>query len=131
MKKSASIIAIFVGMVSGVAQAQGLSVARHLSGYTCMSLNLTEQELMDGSVPVPVRSDPSPSAPQVGVAAAMVAVREPVTVVNGFVEMLFPNGRTVWVQSGVLKPWKSANNPKAKCYPSLMSNGKPGFDFTG
>lgn len=122
-----------VGVALGVSApvfAQSLTVVRHLPGYTCMSLNLTERQLLEGSVPVPVRAGPSSNSPQLGFAAATVAVREPAKPVNGFLEMLFPDGRAVWIAASMLRPWKSANDPNAQCIPSLMSNGKPGFDFT-
>ena len=118
-------------MTCSVAMAQGLTVVKHLDDFTCMSLNLTEQQLMDGSVPVQVRAAPEGTAPSVGVAAATVAVRKPVKPVNGFVEMLFPDGRGVWIKANMLHRWKSLNNPRAKCFPAMMSNGRPGFDFTG
>jgi hypothetical protein len=97
-----------------------------LPGYQCMVLNLSEKEAMDFNFHVPVRAEPVAGAPAVGWAGAIVAVRDPRHVVNGFAEALFPTGATVWIASNMLRPYQS---PGVKCVPSLMSNGKPGFAF--
>lgn len=112
-----------------VAVAQGPTVAHPLTGYQCMSLNLTEEQLLTNSTPVPVRSGPSPASPQVGVAGATVAVATPLQPVNGYYRMLFPTGGEVWIEAAKLRPWKNAGDPKVTCTPSLMSNGRPGFDY--
>ena len=109
--------------------AQGLRVVQPIDGYRCMSLNLSERQLLDNSKPVPVRTEPSLEAPQVGVAGATVAVLQAARPVNGFVQSLFPTGQHVWILSSDLRPWQSLTNPKARCVPSWLSNGKPGFDY--
>ena len=116
-------------LVSSVSHAQGLRVVQPIDGYVCMSLNLSERQLLDNSKPVPVRAEPSPNAPQIGVAGATVAVLQPAQPVNGFVQMLFPTGQHAWIPFNNLRPWRSVSNPAAKCVPSWLSNGKPGFDY--
>jgi hypothetical protein len=83
-------------------------------------LNLTEQQFLNPSAHVPVRSEPAASAPEVGWAATNVAVRDPPQIVNGFVEALFPNGATVWIESRMLRPYHSLGDPTAKCVPFVM-----------
>ena len=109
--------------------AQGLQVVRPIEGYTCMSLNLTESQLLNNTKPVLVRAEPTLSSPQVGTAGATVAVLQPAHPVNGFVQILFPTGQHVWINFSELRPWRSSSNPKAQCVPSWLSNGKPGFDY--
>ena len=130
MNRTTLLLSAAVMLAGGPAAfAQGLHVSQHLAGYQCMSLNLSEQQLLTNSAPVPVRSGPSPTSPQVGVAGSTVAVAAPLQPVNGFYKMLFPNGATVWIEAAKLRPWANSSNPKATCTPSMMSNGKPGFDY--
>ena len=112
-----------VGIVPGLAAVQ----AKPLPGYRCMMLNLSEQQSMDPSMRVPVRAAPSVTAPTVGWAGAVVVVREPVKPVNGFVQILFPDGRPVWIASDVLRPYHSLGDPNAKCVPEILPNGRIGF----
>ena len=118
---------LIIGSVPGIAAGQ----AKPLPGYRCMMLNLSEQQSMDPSKRVPVRGAPSMSAPTVGWAGAVVGVREPVTSVNGFVQMLFPDGRQVWIASDMLRPYHSLGDPNAKCIPEILPNGRIGFGAHG
>jgi hypothetical protein len=112
---------------SGAGVAQPAHPMRPLAGYKCMMLNLTEQQYLDPTVRVWVRAQPSPDAPKVGWAATNVAVRDPLHMVDGFTEALFPDGRTVWIESRMLRPYHSLGDPTAQCVPYLMSNGRLGF----
>jgi len=104
--------------------------AKPMVGWSCRMLNLTEAQSMDFSIHVPVRAEPSATSPPVGYASATVAVRMPLKSVNGFVEMMFPTGRPVWIAADMIKPWHAAANPSAACVPVMRSNGKPGFTYT-
>ena len=108
-------------------KAEGLHAVRPLGGYTCMMLNLTDAQMRDNSIVVPVYGGPSTASGRVGNASALVIAKSPLHVVNGFAEMLFPNGATVWVEAKMLRRYHSESNPNAHCTPSLMSNGKPGL----
>jgi hypothetical protein len=108
--------------------AYAATTPRQIPGYACMMLNLTEQQSMDPSVHIPVRSAPSESAPPIGWAGAVVAVREPVAAVNGFVAMLFPTGQQVWISKNDLRPYHSLGDPGARCVPVMLPNGRVGFD---
>ena len=116
-------------LITTGAYAQGLHAVKPLSGWACMKLNLSEQQSLDPSVHVVVRTAPDASAPNAGWAAMTVAIRSPAHDVNGFQEMLFPNGKHVWIASKDLAPWSSVADPAARCVPSMMSNGRPGFAY--
>ena len=107
--------------------AQGLQAVRPLPGYACMVLNLTQQQMLDDSLHVPVYAEPNPSSGKVGDASAVVIATSPLNVVRGFGEVLFPDGRQGWVEAKMLRPYSNASNPNARCTPSLMSNGRPGL----
>jgi hypothetical protein len=117
-------------IIGGVVGTTGVQ-AKPLAGYRCMMLNLSEQQSMDPSLRVPVQAAPSTSAPTVGWAGAVVVVREPVTPVNGFVQMLYPDGRQVWIASNALRPYHSLGDPNAKCVPEILPNGRIGFGTHG
>lgn len=130
MLKKLVIGAVALISVSPVASwAQGFHALQPAQGWACMMLNLTEQQSLDPTVHVPVFSQPSASARSVGWAPMTVAVREPSHPVNGFAEMLRPNGHRVWIREADLRPWKSLADPTAKCVPSEMSNGTYGFAY--
>jgi hypothetical protein len=122
------VLALCVAVTTG-ASAQGLRAVRPLDGWACMKLNLTEQQSLDPSVHVIVRAAPSATAAQAGWAAMTVAVRSPIQEVNGYQEMLFPNGKHTWIATKDIVPWSSLSDPTARCVPSMMSNGKPGFAY--
>jgi hypothetical protein len=127
MRIFGNLVAFVIGFaITPVGSAEALRAVSPLPGYTCMVLNLSEQQALDFNAHVPVRAEPSVNAPEVGWAAATVAVRDPLHVVSGFTETLFPTGATVWIASNMLRPYR---DPSAKCVPSLMSNGKPGFAY--
>ena len=109
------------------ARAQGLQAVRPLPGYACMVLNLSQQQMLDNSLHVSVYAEPSPSSPKIGDASAVVIATSPLNVAHGFGEVLFPDGRQGWIEVKMLRPYASANDPNARCTPSLMSNGRPGL----
>lgn len=109
------------------ADAQGLRAVSPLQGYTCMMLKLSNEQIRSNTVNVPVYNGPSSSSGEAGLASAILIVKAPLHLQSGFAEMLFPDGRTVWIRSDYLQPYKSVSNPDAHCTPSIMSNGKPGF----
>lgn len=122
--------ALVVGLgLSSMAHAQGLHAVRTLPGYSCMSLNLTEDQVRDFNALPPVMQQPSPTASKLGIAGAIVITVDPVQVTNGYVAVLMPDGRSGWVQADRLHPYHNAANPSVRCVPSMMSNGKPGFAF--
>jgi hypothetical protein len=129
MKLRLTWLALACSFVAFGAAAQGLHAVKPLTGWACMKLNLSEKQSLDPSVHVPVRDTPDANAPAAGWAAMTVAVRSPTHDVNGFQEMLFPNGKHVWIASKDLTQWSSLADPTARCVPSMLSNGKPGFAY--
>ena len=108
-------------------EAEGLHAVRPLAGYACMMLNLSDQQMRDNALEVPVYAGPSTASGRVGNASAIVIAKSPLHVVDGLAEILFPSGATVWIEAKMLRAYHSESNPKAHCTPSLMSNGKPGL----
>ena len=125
--------ALFAGAVSVPlgAGAQGLRAVEPIPGYVCMELNATEQQMRDPNFQILVRRAPAPDAPVLGTAGATVAVAEAVAPVNGYLRTLFPNGEAGWIAQRDVRPWRSpSGSVTARCIPSLMSNGRPGFTTT-
>ena len=125
-----------LGFLTGLAiLAAGLgsttAEANPLPGYQCMMLNITEQQSMDPTFHIAVRAQPSASAQVVGTAGSVVIVRVPAKPVNGFLEMLFPDGRRVWIAANAVRPYHSLGDPNAKCVPEILSNGRIGFGSHG
>ncbi len=104
-------------------------VVRHLDGYACLRLALPEAQLRSFTSLPPVFAAPYPSAPTIGLVSATVIVAAPLEVQNGFAKVLHLDGRTGWVELAKLGPWIDATHPRTQCIPSMMSNGRPGFDY--
>lgn len=113
--------------VSGPAHAEYLTAVRPLPGYVCMRLNLPREQLLSPDLDVPVYQASSTSSPRLGKAAAALIVKSPMVVRDGLAEILFLDGRVGWVTASVLGPYATPSNPNARCTPSMMSNGRPGF----
>jgi len=106
-----------------------VTAVRELPSYRCMALNLSHQQMMDPSIEVPVLSQPVSTASQIGFALPTVAAKEPLTVTNGFIEVLFPSGQQGWVMRSYLRPWRPAAGTTAHCIPAWLSNGRLGFSY--
>lgn len=115
-------------LLSGIsAHAQGLQAVRPLPGYVCMQLALSPEQLTDPKVGVPIRAAPSRSAPVAAYAANTMIVVSPQEPTSGYLRVLRVNGEMGWIEAGYLRPWKNPYVPSARCVPSIMSDGKPGF----
>lgn len=125
----ASLIAAGLLGTSSVAQAEGLRAVRSLEGFKCMMPNMTEAQMLHDPNSPSIMQQPSSGAREIGQTAAQVIVYDPVRTENGFVEVLALSGQSGWVQSSQLIPYRSVSNPSARCIPSMMSNGRPGFAF--
>ena len=128
MYRSTILATAFLG-VCGAVQAQGLQAIRPLPGFECMSLKLTPEQIASPRTHVPVLAAPSTSAPVAWTAGSIVIVRAPQVPTNGFLEALSPGGQLGWIQIGYLRPWRNPYVPGRQCVPSMMSDGKPGFEF--
>lgn len=125
MRRSISSVIGGVLLIVGngpISVAQRPTIVQLIPGTKCMALNLTHEQMIDPKIVVIVREAPDANAPEVGTASATIVVRDPVVTRNGYVETLFPNGRTGWIEARLLRPRQS-------CRPALMSNGAIGFDY--
>jgi hypothetical protein len=118
---------IVIGLVSASAAFGDAPQSRPIPGYQCMSLNLTEAQMSDPSVVVEIKSQPSPSAPNIGTAGSIVIVSKPENVVNGYARVLHLNGKVGWLPVGDLRVWQSADGVRRTCTPSTLANGRIGF----
>ncbi len=113
--------------VSGMARADAIHAVKTLPGYQCMVL----AKLWDGEGPQPppvhVFAGSRPDAPEVGIAGGSIIVPSPEHTVDGRTEMLFADGRTVWIGTSDIAPFHVVSNPHATCTPVLLSNGRYGF----
>ncbi|MHB0698700.1 hypothetical protein [Roseomonas mucosa] len=107
-----------------------LSVTGHIQGYSCMMLTLTNEQLMVFENLPPIYSEPSASSQKIGVGSASMIVASPMRVQNGFAQILHMDGRPGWIKANMLEPWVNTNSPSTRCTPAMMSNGRPGFDYT-
>jgi len=111
----------------GFANGQGLHAVSPMPGYVCMQLTLTPAQLTDPKVGAPVHDAPSRSSQILAYAANTMIVQWPQEPTDGFIEVVWPGGRSGWMEAGYLRPWKNSFVPSDRCVPSIMSNGKPGF----
>ena len=122
--------AIFlVTAISTNAMSAGLHVMHPLGGYTCKMLNISEREAMSPTPVVHVKSSPSDEASDIGWAPLTVAVKDPQTSRNGYLEMKTLAGKTGWIAQSFVTDWHSKAQPSATCYPAVMSNGHLGFGY--
>jgi len=120
-------IGLCATIVAVSCQALAATAPRPLPHYRCMMLDQTEKQSMDPSVHVEVRSEPQPTASAVGWAGSVVVVKEPITPVNGFLSMLFPTGRPVWIAANQVRPFRSVSDPNARCVPIVLPDGSVGI----
>jgi hypothetical protein len=103
------------------------NAAQPISGAECMSLNLSDAQMANNSVQIPILAGPSGTAPRVASAASVVLAISPAHDVSGYTEVLRINGRHGWIASSHLKPWHSLDGSDESCVPAKMSNGRYGF----
>lgn len=119
-------VALALPMSAPGARAQGLQAVRPLIGYKCMALNLSPEQMMTETVPM--LAQPNAAAPKVGIVAATVIAADSPPL-DGFQRVLRLDGKTGWVPTRDLKPWRNPNGSATRCIPSVMSNGGLGYAF--
>ena len=131
MSKSLGLL-LALALVSGAfqAQAEQVQTVKTLPGYQCMVL--AKQWDGEGPMPPPVYAyaGPQSNAAQIGVAGGSIIVPDPVHSTGGRTQMIFADGRTVWISTDAIAPWHAVSNPNARCSPVLLSNGRYGFQTT-
>lgn len=127
MTKHALIAAMLCTFAAG-ASAQGRhAVADMPAGYSCMRLNLPAGTLYaDRGLGVPVLAAPSPSAEVIAQASEVLVVPSPQQPRNGFLRVVLSQTSFGWVDARYLRPWSNPYAPKARCIPSVMSDGSIG-----
>jgi hypothetical protein len=103
------------------ARAESVYAVHPIDGYKCMKLNLTEKQALDfsGASRVWILTAPQSHAPHGVGASAVVLVRTPQHLVNGYLEVLQNTGKPGWIEADKVKPYDT----NARCVPSLLSNG--------
>lgn len=110
-------------------QFQGPKVVGLLPGYSCMALDLRDDQTSWDDLP-PVYAEPSAQSARIGIASATVIVAEPRREENGFVAVLHMDGRPGWLDARMVRPWVNRSNPRTTCRPAMMTNGRPGFSYS-
>jgi hypothetical protein len=91
--------------------------------YQCMGL----KALWNGEGPMPPPVDeytgPTPAATPAGIASATLIVDDPLTVIDGRVRVIRPNGQLVWIDRSEITPWHVVSNPNAVCSVIMLPNG--------
>lgn len=72
-----------------------------------------------------VYSSPSTSSKKIGIATSLVFAVMPLKSVDGFLQVLHPNGALGWVKQNELVSWHNVNTPSARCAAQVLPNGKP------
>ena len=121
-------ICAVAAITSGMAIGQTMHAVRSLNGYACMSLNLTDAQMSDRNLVIPVYANPSMSEP-IGQASAVVIAPTPPRRSNGFIQVLLFSNQPGWVEAKYVKPWQNPGPSGQQCIPSVMSNGSAGFSF--
>lgn len=123
------VIAAAVLALAPLAHAQEpVYAVKPIEGYVCKSLNITEAQALDTRWPgIPILLKPDPASQPGTTAAAVVFVKEPAHIVNGYAEVLQFTGLPGWIEADKITPYHSASNPYARCRPVVLSNGRIGM----
>jgi hypothetical protein len=119
-----TIIAIS-GLLGAIAVGFGTAFAAS-PRLTCMEPTILDTNPNPAFDMLPgVYSEPSSNSKKIGVATSVVYAVTPMKQVNGFIEVLHPNGATGWVQESELELWHNVNTPSARCTAQVLPDGKP------
>ena len=125
-----SLVAVcFIVLLSRSSYAEGMYALRPVPGYKCMSLNISEKDMMDFHSVVPIYAKPSNSSPQVGQASSIVFVASPEVAVAGYVKVKRLDDSVGWIDARYVVPWHSPDGRPHQCTPSYMSKGGLGSDI--
>lgn len=127
MIKFGIVFTVFLLVGVSNASALGVKAVRPIAGYKCMSLNLSEDQMLHEMNGPMIRQQPSSTAASLGQVSALVIAADPIRTENGFTQVLTFDGKPGWVESAKLKPFRNTLNPSARCVPSVMSDGRLGF----
>lgn len=115
--------------ISGLVRAEDYHAVRPIAGHICMQFALLPNQVGNPNINVPVRDTPSMSSQVSSLAPSILVAPAPQQPTDGFLQIVLPDGQRGWVPATAVRPWKSPTNPSRRCIPSVMSNGRVGFDF--
>ena len=119
-----SIIAM-LGMLAAVYVSTGIARAES-PRLSCMEPTILDTNPTAAFTLLPrVFSAPSSSAKMIGVTSSIVFAIEPMKQVDGFIQVIHPNGVPGWVEASALEAWHNINTPTARCTARVLVNGKP------
>jgi len=126
MPRSAEALVFLFIAAAAPAAAQGRYAVKPIDGYVCLSLNVETGFLYEHrDYAVPEYLAPSLSSKVVsGAPNVVIAPAGPPA--NGWFHVLRPDRSYAWVESKYLRPWSNPYAPKARCVPSIMSDGSIG-----
>ncbi|WP_291366532.1 hypothetical protein [Acetobacter sp. UBA5411] len=108
--------------------AAGLKAVKPLNGYRCMVIDAPDEVMMDFQHPIEMHEAPGEQSPTVSGISTVFAVAEPPETSGGFIKTMNFAFKPGWVSTKWVKPYEAVH-PGVKCVPSVMSDGKLGFDF--
>lgn len=110
------------------AQASGLKPVKALPGYQCMAIDAPDEVMMDDKHPIMMHQQPNDKSPEISGVPTVFAVTAPAEVKNGYIKTINFGLQPGWVSTKWVKPYETVH-PGVKCIPSIMTDGKLGFDF--
>lgn len=121
-------LCIVGSLATATAAAAAEDAAKPIPGYVCMALNLTEAQVLDPNIAVPIYSEEKQPDGKIVFKKAInsgsvVFVRQPTHVVQGYVEVLrFDNGKPGWIARDMVKPMRG------HCTPARRADGRLEID---
>ena len=80
-------LALSLSFIPMATHAEGLRAVSPLQGYSCMMLRLSNEQIRSNAVTVPVYNGPSSATGEAGIASAVLIVKAPLHIQNGFAEV--------------------------------------------
>lgn len=118
-------IVAMLGMLGAVYVSTGIAKAASPM-LSCMEPTILDTNPNPAFTLLPgVFAAPSSSAKKIGVATGVVYAIEPMKQVDGFIQVIHPNGVPGWVEASALEPWHNINTPAARCTARVLVDGKP------
>lgn len=106
---------------AGAQSPQGPKALREVPGFQCRLVRQTD-DTRAGNLPA-VRALPSAAAPAVeGGRIGSVAFVQPGGDMDGFAQLLLPDGRTAWLEAAWLEPWR-----RGVCRVVVLDDGRIGY----
>ncbi len=109
----------------------GFTVGKVIPGYNCLLVKLPPEAEEKRSFKMfpKVFAAPTEASRQVGIAMGTVYVTSPINTVDGFIEILRPNGDRGWIEAKDTKPFTYPiySDIPGRCTISMSARGGIGF----